>query len=101
MGKQRTRLTAPGGRVIPGAPHNRMIALAALYGPTRLAGLGWFAGRPVAFLQGCDACEGAPRRITLTSADQPELAGLSADERAEVAAFLTAANERPQPPRAA
>lgn len=87
--------------MIPGAPHNRMIALAALYGPTRLAGLGWHAGRPVAFLQGCDACEGAPKRITLTSADQRELVGLPADERAEVAAFLAAAIERPQPPRAA
>lgn len=87
--------------MIPGALHNRMVAMAALYRPTRLAGVGWHAGRPVAFLLSCDACEGAPRRITLTDANQRELAGLSADERAEVAAFLAAACDRPQPPKAA
>lgn len=82
---------------------NRAASWATLYARSvHLAGLGWHAGRPVAFLTSeCASCEATPRRVMLTSANQPELSGLIQSERREVADFLANQAHQPTPPRAA
>lgn len=84
-------------------PINRAASWATLNArTTHLAGLGWHAGRPVAFLSSeCASCEATPRRVMLTNANQPELIGLIPSERREVAEFLANQANQPTPPRAA